>query len=223
MIGKASILAIATVLLASANCAVAEDDVTQRLDAARAAASEFGVSLVGELQKAIAAGGTVNAIGVCNVVAPKIAADESAERHMTVGRSSLKLRQPNDAPDASELAPLKRFEERKAAGENPATIKAGEYAERDGKRVFRYMKAIPTGALCLNRHGTSLAPEVAAKLHERYPADAATGFIAGAFTITEAPQRDTPRTGSPEVGCATHRGVLCVIRSPDRKAATNVL
>ena len=64
-------------------------------------------------------------------------------------------------------------------------------AEKDGKRVFRYMKAIPTGALCLNCHGTTLAPEVAAKLHELYPADAATGFNAGdlrgAFTITETP------------------------------------
>ena len=35
--------------------------------AARAAATEFGMTLMGELQKAIAAGGPVNAIGVCNM------------------------------------------------------------------------------------------------------------------------------------------------------------
>ncbi len=191
MIRRTTMSAIATLLLASVSTAVAEDDVKQRTDAARAAATEFGATLIGELQKAIAAGGAVNAIGVCNVVAPKIAADQSAERHMAIGRTSLKLRQPKNAPDDWELAQLKRFAERKAAGENPATIEVGAYAEKDGKRVFRYMKAIPTGALCLNCHGTSLAPEVAAKLHELYPADAATGFNAGdlrgAFTITETP------------------------------------
>jgi len=191
VIRKTTISAVATLLLTSAGAAPAKDDVTERMEAARAAAAEFAASLIGELQKAIAAGGAVNAIGVCNVAAAKIAADKSAERHMTIGRTSLKLRQPKNVPDDWELAQLKRFEERKAAGEIPASIEVGEYAEKDGKRVFRYMKAIPTGALCLNCHGTSLAPEVAAKLHELYPGDAATGFNAGdlrgAFTITEMP------------------------------------
>jgi hypothetical protein len=110
---------------------------------------------------------------------------------MSIGRTSLKLRQPKNAPDDWELRQLRRFEERKAAGEGVATLEVGAYAEKDGKRVFRYMKAIPTAPLCLNCHGASLAPEVAAKLHELYPADAATGFNAGdlrgAFTITETP------------------------------------
>jgi hypothetical protein len=65
----------------------------------RAVATEFGMTLVGELQKAIAAGGPVNAIDVCNIIAPKIAADMSAGKKMTIGRTSLKLRQPNNKPD----------------------------------------------------------------------------------------------------------------------------
>jgi hypothetical protein len=184
-------LLIAATLLLAVSAARAEDDVKERMDKARAAAAAFGAALIGELQKAIAAGDVASAIGVCNTMAPQIAADKSAELKMSIGRTSLKLRQPKNAPDAWELVQLKRFEERKAAGEAPPTIEVGEYVEKDGKRVFRYMKAIPTAALCLNCHGTSLAPEVQAKLKELYPADAATGFNAGdlrgAFTITETP------------------------------------
>ena len=94
-------------------------------------------------------------------------------------------------PDAWELAQLQRFEERKAAGENPTAIETGEYVELNGKRVFRYMKAIPTGPICLNCHGGALTPDVSAKLKELYPDDKATGFkigdLRGAFTVTLTP------------------------------------
>ena len=50
------------------------------------------------------------------------------------------------------------------------------------------MKAIPTGGLCLQCHGTAIAPPVAEKLAELYPGDKATGFeqgdLRGAFVIT---------------------------------------
>jgi hypothetical protein len=55
----ATISAIAMLLLASVSPAGAEDDTKQRMDAARAAAAEFGATLIGELQKAIAAGGAL--------------------------------------------------------------------------------------------------------------------------------------------------------------------
>jgi hypothetical protein len=108
---------------------------------------------------------------------------------MTIARTSLKLRQPDNAPDEWETRQLQSFERRKAAGENPAGIEVGEYVQSGGKTLFRYMKAIPTGEVCLNCHGSALAPEVTAKLKELYPADAATGFklgdLRGAFTITQ--------------------------------------
>jgi hypothetical protein len=58
-----------------------------------------------------------------------------------------------------------------------------------GKRHFRYMKAIPTGKVCLSCHGEKLDPAVAAKLKALYPRDKAVGFrsgdIRGAFTIIQ--------------------------------------
>jgi len=184
-------MAVVVTLLISSSLAAAQSDLTERTDAARAAAVDFGMTLIGELQKAIAAGGPASAIGVCSVAAPKIAADKSAAKRMMIGRTSLKLRQPNNNPDAWEMQQLLRFEERKAAGENPATIEFAEYVETGGQRVFRYMKAIPTAELCLACHGGTLVPEVTAKLKELYPQDAATGFkvgdLRGAFTIRQAP------------------------------------
>jgi hypothetical protein len=179
------------VVMAWTGTVAAQNDVKERTEAARAVATEFGMTLIGELQKAIAAGGPVNAIGVCNIIAPKIAADMSAEKKMKIGRTSLKLRQPNNKPDEWELRQLQSFEQRKAAGENPANIEFGEYVTTGSKTVFRYMKAIPTGEVCLNCHGGTLAPEVTAKLKQLYPQDAATGYkvgdLRGAFTITVSP------------------------------------
>ena len=64
-----------------------------------------------------------------------------------------------------------------------------EVLTADGKSVFRYMKAIPAGELCLTCHGKDIAPDLAAKIRERYPKDRAIGFslgeIRGAFTITQ--------------------------------------
>ena len=184
-------MAVAVILLISSSLVAAQSDLFERTDAARAASVDFGMTLIGELQKAIAVGGPANAIGVCSDAAPKIAADKSAAKRMTIGRTSLKLRQPNNKPDAWEMQQLLRFEERKAAGENPTTIEFAEYVETGGQRVFRYMKAIPTAELCLACHGGTLAPEVTAKLKELYPQDAATGFkvgdLRGAFTIRQAP------------------------------------
>ena len=189
--GRGIALCAAALLGAAAAACSAEVDIEAKVELARSTAADFGMTLVGELQRAIVEGGPVNAIGVCNLVAPAVAADKSAEHAMDIGRTSLKLRQPTNEPDGWETAQLLDFERRRAAGEDPATIETGEYVLMGGRRVFRYMKAIPTGDVCLNCHGANLAPEVRARLNALYPEDAATGFAAGdlrgAFTITMAP------------------------------------
>ena len=122
--------------------------------------------------------------------APGISEKISAKRGWTVARTSLKTRNPDNAPDAWERAVLEKFEERKAAGEKPKKMAFAEVVEMDGKRVFRFMKAIPTAEKpCLMCHGGKLKPEVEAKLDELYPEDKARGYkagdIRGAFTITQ--------------------------------------
>ena len=166
-------------------------DLEDRTAASRAAVKEFAASLQGELGAAIKAGGPVSAIEVCSTKAPAIAADISKKQGWKVARTSLKLRNPNNAADAWETKVLKEFEARKAKGEDPAQMEYSEKITGNGKQEFRYMKAIaiPADAPCLTCHGDKIDPAVGAKLKTLYPQDQATGYkqgdIRGAFTITQ--------------------------------------
>lgn len=180
-----SVLAVAGAMVSFA--AQAADDV----NALKAEAGNAAMALGGPLKKTLGAameqGGPVNAIGACNEKAPGIAKQAAEQTGWQVGRTSLKLRNQHNAPDAWEMATLQEFEARKAAGENPADISKAEVVEENGKKTFRFMKAIGTEPLCLNCHGKEITPEVAAKLDGLYPQDQARGFsagdIRGAFTV----------------------------------------
>lgn len=177
-------LALAALALAPAG-AVADDTAALKAEAARKVQGFFKM-LKGELQAAMKKGGPLAAIEVCHVRAPEIA-DASSTGGWTVARTSLKLRNPGNAPDAWEREVLKAFDTRKAKGEDPAKLVRAEIVDEGGRPVFRFMKAIPTAKLCLNCHGAKLKPEVAAKLDELYPGDKARGYkagdIRGAFTL----------------------------------------
>lgn len=146
----------------------------------------FGGPLKQTLVGAMTQGGPVHAIGACNEKAPAIAQQAADASGWSVGRTSLKLRNANNKPDAWELATLKEFEARKAAGESPDTIAKAEVVGDS----FRFMKAIGTADVCLNCHGADIKPEVAAALDGLYPSDQARGFskgdIRGAFTLKKA-------------------------------------
>jgi hypothetical protein len=101
---------------------------------AKAIVTQFFGQLKGELQAAIKEGGPVNAVKVCQQRAPAIARDLSAQTGWDVARTSLKLRNPANQPDAWELAVLNKFEERKAAGEDPAQIAYGKWSSRTARR-----------------------------------------------------------------------------------------
>ena len=175
--------------LCPATAAFADEDLAARIGASREAIKSFAGALQKQLKSAMTDGGPTAAIEVCNVAAPEIAQSESAARGWSVGRTSLKLRNPDNAPDEWELAVLRDFDARKAAGEDPGTLDHAEFVAVDGQRIFRYMKAIGTQPVCIVCHGTSIGPEVVAKLDALYPDDRARGFtvgdIRGAFTISQ--------------------------------------
>lgn len=184
-IGLAAMVAFS----APARAADAGNDATARVEASRAMAKAFAQSLQQALQTAIATGGPLAAIEVCNSEAPAIAARQSVEHGAHVSRVSLKPRNPADAPDDWQRAVLTRFNAAAATGEPPAKLETWEVVETDGKPTFRYMRAIPTGEMCLSCHGANIAPELAAKLSELYPGDPARGYAAGdirgAFSIDQ--------------------------------------
>lgn len=156
---------------------------------ARGLVKEFSTSLQGQLQTAMKEGGPVTAIQVCNVQAPAIARNLAYQSGWEVKRTSLKLRNSANRPDAWETKVLQAFEARKAAAEDVTAMEYSEVVEADGSKTFRYMKAIPTGELCLMCHGSEINPEVQKELKRSYPGDQATGYepgaIRGAFTLSK--------------------------------------
>ncbi len=180
---------LVTLMLTIALIGCSGEDLEPRAAQSRAAVKEFMLSLKGELKQAMEQGGAVNAISVCKITAPAIADDLSTQKGWRVGRTSLKVRNPSNAPDDWERKALEDFDKRNAQGENSETMEYYELVEESSGPVFRYMKAIPTGHMCLECHGENIDPAVAAKLDSLYPADQARGFkagdIRGAFTITQ--------------------------------------
>ena len=164
-------------------------DYSDELDASRKTVKEFMQTLKKELQSSMQEGGPVNAVSVCNLTAPAIANTYSVRNGWEVGRTSLKLRNPNNAPDAWERSVLEAFEERKLAGEDPAQMEFHEVIRVDGDKQLRYMKASPTSRPCLACHGESPDSIVKTRLEKLYPHDQALGYrqgdIRGAFTITQ--------------------------------------
>jgi hypothetical protein len=154
---------------------------------ARAKVKVFAQQLKGTLKQELSSQVPVSAVQVCSTEAPKIAAmnrnDTKSDGQWQVSRTALKVRNPNNVPDQWEKAVLLQFEQALAAGLNPAALEHAELI--DGE--FRYMKAIPTGEVCLACHGGSLAPAVKAAIDQAYPQDQAVGFsvgqLRGAFSV----------------------------------------
>lgn len=159
------------------------------LAAARAAVKDLGERLRAELVAALNTGGPAAALGVCRTIAPAIADEASSAHGLDVGRTALRVRNPDNAPDAFERRVLEEFLRRIDAGSDPATLEHSEVVTRNGEATVRYMKAIPTAAEpCLACHGSAIEHGLQAEILRLYPDDAATGFSAGelrgAFTVS---------------------------------------
>jgi hypothetical protein len=187
---RTHLLTLSAAVLLTASSVQADQPANPNAGEAKALIKEFATTLQGELQGAMKAGGPTEAIAVCKERAPAIAADLSARSGWAVGRTSLKVRnQALNMPDGWETGVLESFEERKAAGEPVDTMAFAEVVEVDGAKQFRFMKAIPTGQVCLACHGTEITPEVKVALDEQYPGDQARGYslgdIRGAFSLSK--------------------------------------
>lgn len=166
-------------------------DSSQYKAEAKKITGAFFKELKGELGKGMKAGGPVAAIDKCNLKAPGIALKHANATGWEVGRTSLKLRNPANVPDAWEEKVLHQFETRRANGEGPDTLAYAEVVKDNGEEYFRFMKGIvmpPAKKMpCLKCHGENLNAQVSAKLNTLYPNDQATGYkagqVRGAFTL----------------------------------------
>ena len=164
---------IRRLLVSFAICAVAATGLAIAEDVAEVKAPEALAPFKRALKQALGEGmsqGPVQAVGACNLEAPGIAAAHS-QQGTKVGRASHRLRNPANAPpdwvkpildayleDASDRAP------------RATTLPGG---------ASGYVEPILVQPLCLTCHGKAIAPDVAARIAELYPDDAAVGLDEG--------------------------------------------
>lgn len=162
-------------------------NIEQQLVASRDVTQQLASKLKSKLKSSLQTGGPIEAVTVCNLDAKNIASEVSKDIGWQVGRTSLKTRNPSNAPDNWEQDMLHYFEQQKQSGADISNLEAYEITEDENGKWFRYMKAIPTAEVCLVCHGEALAPPVQEKLLALYPDDKAIGYkvgdIRGAFTV----------------------------------------
>lgn len=150
---------------------------------ARAAqrAAQFQEALKGELTKAMAAGGPVEAIHVCSEKAPAIAAQLSGDG-LKVRRIGTRVRNAANTPDEADAAAL-------AVLAQPG---AAPFTRTGTDGTARHYTPLRIAPLCLACHGKveDLAAPVREQLTKLYPADQATGYaldeLRGAVVVESA-------------------------------------
>jgi hypothetical protein len=174
----------------------AKPEVAAIRSAGEAAAAAVGKKLVSALNTALAAGGPEAAVLVCQTQALPLTAGKLADQPtlVSVKRTSLRLRNPANAPDDAERLALDHVAQLVATGRPPPPVLVQRIQlSGTAKPEWRVYRPIATKAECLVCHGDPAAqsPALRAALRTRYPADAATGYAAdqwrGLFRVTIAP------------------------------------
>lgn len=163
---------------------VAQPDLSDaekaQFDAANAAREAMFGALMARLQAAMREGGAPVAIDVCRAEAPAIADETGEARGVQIGRTSFKLRNPENAPPAWAEA---HVEARRA---EPLIL-------RGDNGALAALFPIMLKPECVQCHGPedAIAPDVLAAIKKAYPADQATGFaegdLRGWFHVTVPP------------------------------------
>lgn len=111
------------------------------------------------------------------VVGSQVANDFSLMTGHRLKQTSLKVRNPSNAPDEWEKRVLKMFE----SSEHPKNASFGEILGSNGRRIYRYMKPIYIETACLQCHGRKeeILPAIRQFLERRYPLDDALGYKEG--------------------------------------------
>ncbi|HSS85372.1 MAG TPA: DUF3365 domain-containing protein [Reyranella sp.] len=175
-------LAFALPLLLACQALFAQDSGAL-LDETRKTALPVLPKVVKAMQSAVKEQGPVGAIAVCKEKAPQLLQEMRQQTGWDIRRVSLKTRNATTGtPDAWEARQLAEFNIRAANGAKPEALEVGEVVtDGDGKRSYRYLKALPVGEVCQTCHGPAdaLSGELKAALAKDYPHDRATGYVAG--------------------------------------------
>ncbi|MGI9232149.1 MAG: Tll0287-like domain-containing protein [Woeseiaceae bacterium] len=182
------LLVIAGCTLAIAEAPTLDPTDHPKLDDSRSLVQAFGMQLKGELKESLEAGGPVRAVRVCSDVAPQIASELSRQSGAKVIRTSLRYRNPANAPEPWQTRVLQSFDEQALKADTALPL---EHFATDDDGSVRYMLGIRTDGVCLACHGESLPTPLQESLNADYPHDRAVGYklgdVRGAFSVTWPP------------------------------------
>lgn len=140
-------------------------------------------ALKGELVKALKKN-PLEAIEVCSQKALPITknVEREIDHGIKIKRTSLKYRNPANAPDEYEKEALRFFENNyKETGKIPKYYI--QKVKENGKVYYRYYKPLKIIPVCLTCHGKQkyIHPDVYDKIIQIYPNDRAMGYKVGNF------------------------------------------
>jgi hypothetical protein len=151
---------------------------TIALEAATEGLKSLGQTLKSELMQKMSTGGPSEAVAFCAGNAHGLTQGVIADTGVTVGRSSLRLRNPANAGPDWVQAWLTEQGERPLQGLDG--FRRIDVVE-GGKKYARVLKPIGIEPVCLNCHGPSgeMQAAIRERLGENYPEDQATGYATG--------------------------------------------
>jgi hypothetical protein len=147
------------------------------LEKGREIAGATFVALSGQLQAAMKEGGVSNAAQYCNLAAYPLVDSLSKVHEALIRRTSMKVRNPKDAPDDQEKAILEAYAQKEAAGEELKPV-----IQEIDPHTIGFYAPIRVNEFCLQCHGKvgeTLSEENHAAIKELYPEDEAIGYSAG--------------------------------------------
>ena len=155
----------------------------------------LGKSLLAQLQGALGSGDFATAITVCQTAAQPITTAASQRPGVTIRRTSLKYRNPVNAPDALDREILNAWQ--------TSSDGSNALVRQTGPSAARYYSPIVVKEACLNCHGSreSFPDSLTQTLNEQYPDDLAHGYalgdLRGAFRVDIDLTKATLNTNTP--------------------------
>ena len=149
------------------------DELRPRVERGMQAMDAVQARLFQALGAAISEGPASEALEVCSEVAQPLTAEGAAEAGIELGRTSLKIRNPENEPEDWVRPWLEEHWEEPAAGIVPMVVDLGD--------AIGIARPIGTVTLCEICHGSeqALASDVRERLERLYPDDQAVGFLSG--------------------------------------------
>ena len=156
------------------------DQLAERLRAAREVVATYTNAFRSEIMAPIKTDGPVAGVGSYHTNIAELSSRLSEQSPFEIGRTALRLRNSENAPDAWEQATMESFVKQLAEGADPAKLEAYQVATTpEGQRLLRYMSPIMMRDACLSCHGPDVRQDVKQEIAKYYPDDKAVGYRTG--------------------------------------------